>query len=458
MKTINLKTGAVTVYSDDGSVDELDALAEAGKIGPVSASKVQTIVPKWMPEGTAPNAQAVIDVLASGHYVTPEMYGAKGDGQTDDTAAFKAALAEADRIKRPLVATGDYKLSETIKISRDKSAIFVPGEIHYVDPNSYAFDVHCKYSELHINRMLSDGMGIKFERRADDNVEVDRNTCYLNNVYCTGTSILMHAETLGVQYNDIYIGASVISYSGDCVVMTADKPGRAWIGEPRFIGGQVRSDNGYAIRTGGEVNGPRFLGVSIEGSKKGMYLSACSNGSFTEMRRENASAIKFVGVNLNNYFSGHTTFAGDINLNEAKSGSGTDPIATFEEPLALGSFYAGEYATCADSSVITYRKRWSFKPRFRIQTVTATGSPEAPVIIGPLANKVFPSHFYTPANGNIKLCDMFDIGGVPELFVSTEGACNVYAPNGKLIAKLAGPYGRYRIFAFNETFWLAQKF
>lgn len=52
-------------------------------------------------------------------YVTPQMFGAVGDGITDDTQAFKDAIASG---KKVLVPAGDYMLTETI-IS-DDSIIF----------------------------------------------------------------------------------------------------------------------------------------------------------------------------------------------------------------------------------------------------------------------------------------------------------------------------------------------
>lgn len=48
-----------------------------------------------------------------GRTVTPERYGAKGDGITDDTAAFLAALAENRTV---FVPGGTYKLSDTLLI------------------------------------------------------------------------------------------------------------------------------------------------------------------------------------------------------------------------------------------------------------------------------------------------------------------------------------------------------
>lgn len=47
----------------------------------------------------------------SGGYVTPQMFGAKADGTTDDTAAFEAALASGERVVVPMAT---YKLTQVL--------------------------------------------------------------------------------------------------------------------------------------------------------------------------------------------------------------------------------------------------------------------------------------------------------------------------------------------------------
>lgn len=68
--------------------------------------------------------------------VTPQMYGAKGDGVTDDTQAFKNALAENDNV---FVPKGNYLITDTLDISYKKSLYSDDGQratIHYNGSNS----------------------------------------------------------------------------------------------------------------------------------------------------------------------------------------------------------------------------------------------------------------------------------------------------------------------------------
>lgn len=55
-------------------------------------------------------------------FVTPEMYGAKGDGSTDDTAAVKAAF-NAATANKPIILTGQYYCTGTITVKRDTTVI-----------------------------------------------------------------------------------------------------------------------------------------------------------------------------------------------------------------------------------------------------------------------------------------------------------------------------------------------
>jgi hypothetical protein len=57
-----------------------------------------------------------------GVFVTPEMYGAKGDGSTDDTLAIQAAFKAANANK-PIILTGQYYCTDTITVKRDTTVI-----------------------------------------------------------------------------------------------------------------------------------------------------------------------------------------------------------------------------------------------------------------------------------------------------------------------------------------------
>ena len=62
--------------------------------------------------------QATHDAVAALH-VTPEMFGAVGDGKADDTAALQMAIDRANELGRPVMFTGEYFVSKSVVLKRD---------------------------------------------------------------------------------------------------------------------------------------------------------------------------------------------------------------------------------------------------------------------------------------------------------------------------------------------------
>ena len=69
-------------------------------------------------------------------YVTPQMYGAKGDGVTDDTAAFQAAINAGRNIFVPLSNGQRYLITDTLVFSKQRQ--FIYGDIYAPDWAYYA--------------------------------------------------------------------------------------------------------------------------------------------------------------------------------------------------------------------------------------------------------------------------------------------------------------------------------
>ena len=84
------------------------------------AANVSTSVPASPTDSTVPSMKLVADTYIpnKGMYVTPQMFGAKADGTTDDYAAFAAALATGKPI---LLPAGRYKLSQQLVFDNNTS-------------------------------------------------------------------------------------------------------------------------------------------------------------------------------------------------------------------------------------------------------------------------------------------------------------------------------------------------
>lgn len=100
-----LETTAQTL---SGAVNELDT--KVGALETQNGNETLDTVAQTL-SGAVNELNDAVIILNKG-YVTPEMYGAKGDGVTDDTAALQACLDEADIV----FLNGTYLISDTLVI------------------------------------------------------------------------------------------------------------------------------------------------------------------------------------------------------------------------------------------------------------------------------------------------------------------------------------------------------
>lgn len=138
------------------------------------------------------NEGSLDGVIQSHVFVTPNMYGARGDGVTDDTAAFKNMLSAKKNIYIP---AGDYILSESL----DFTGLNVDGSVdaYLYFTNTSGDGVVCGYGSVrNINLVMRNeftGALLKVDEGAVNNYP-DRSTIENVNLYsqnnaCVGTFV-----------------------------------------------------------------------------------------------------------------------------------------------------------------------------------------------------------------------------------------------------------------------------
>lgn len=152
-------------------------------------------------------------------YVTPEMYGAAGDGVADDTQAIKDALAASDYVMLP----NKYKITDKIEIysnTRTEPKYFeIVGELicengflHVYEYNSYVFGGGAITGYAPEAFIVLGGLS--------DNQTINALNCIIDRLYIKATQ-----PTIGVMLRNYYLGlygcyCNTVSniYCEDCTV------------------------------------------------------------------------------------------------------------------------------------------------------------------------------------------------------------------------------------------------
>ena len=94
-------------------------------------------------------------------FVTPEMYGAVGDGETDDTEAVQSAFTNALLYKVGVLGSGNYLITDTITVTnsstQDNKVVEITGKLisNFSNKPVIIFD-HCEGWKINVNAISSD--------------------------------------------------------------------------------------------------------------------------------------------------------------------------------------------------------------------------------------------------------------------------------------------------------------
>lgn len=259
-------------------------------------------------------------------FVTPQMYGAKGDGINDDTNAIKTALQNHECVYFP---KGTYLISETISLSPNR--IIKSNYATIIRKSNVIFDMillnDC--SNITIDKLIIDGyanednlnMSIADDRFSGIKI-YEANNIILNDVYVKNTCNAEIEETnvhggicilksTNITLNDCIVndnyGSGIILYnnSSNCVINGGygkNNYGSAITGvsENLKISNFTALNNGY---TGISLNGKNNVAVNCISNNNGQgnpWVSGTYSGftlGHTENDAENSSLINCIAKN-----------------------------------------------------------------------------------------------------------------------------------------------------------------
>lgn len=248
-------------------------------------------------QGYANQAEAAAaEAKKASTYITPEQFGAKGDGVTDDTAAIKQALMQ----NKLVIGNGKYKITDSITVTSETRAIFTNRIIYTGD--SAAIIITGSYSDLYFYAVQSSAVGILFESTEG----IAYNHISINKMICTDDCLYMHAESSkGIFYN--FFNFAYLDSGKNCIHLKVENAANAFIGENSFYGGKCHhGDWAVYCDSAAEygITGVKLYNIGIEGVTNGIYFRNVKNSIISEPRYaeliQTGLAIKMAGKSTHN--------------------------------------------------------------------------------------------------------------------------------------------------------------
>lgn len=194
-------------------------------------------------------------------YYTPEMYGAKGDGVSDDSDAIQTCFDNIKNNKGAVLMTGTYFIAKPVIITGWGIKIIGNGNIIY-NGNDYAVKIHnCTYSTICFGTILSNGGGgilIYNTSSSDYNQYIN---FYINKI--TALTNCYKSESVNGSWNN-----EIRIYNTHCGTFNYTKGG---------------SSKGIYITDNDITNGWRIVNVGFEEINYGLYTEIIGNDKYCEV-------------------------------------------------------------------------------------------------------------------------------------------------------------------------------
>lgn len=208
------------------------------------------------------------------NYVTPQMFGGKGDGVTDDTSAIQNAINTGKIVFLP---GGTYKVTDTIRTTHD---FYCSGELHYVGTGK-CLSCGANFQNIFIN-------GINCDNFNGTAITIENNNCHGINLHVKairnadiGINLMADSINNYIQYCNIsfdWIEANIN--------INAISSNKGWINHNIFKGGELHGKTGLKFTNLNDdyIDSNMFYNVGFEGLLKYMELERCQYFRFFNSR------------------------------------------------------------------------------------------------------------------------------------------------------------------------------
>lgn len=204
-------------------------------------------------------------------YLTPEDFGAAGDGATDDSEAIAMCLNAASEQKKTIVMASTYFIASPILITQSGLDI-IANDIVYGGKDA-AIKIQGQQNTLKIHSITSGGIGIVFT--GDGTKLINYNLIDVNTIQSFSHGVVFYLNKIGIIQNTIrfnYIKCGGIGCYGIAYLDHESKLDSAFVGESNFYGGHISSCEWACYKVGGNA---KFYGIHVESDVEGgFYIAA----------------------------------------------------------------------------------------------------------------------------------------------------------------------------------------
>ena len=234
------------------------------------------------------------EVVASLTYLTPEDFGAIGDGSTDDIEAITMCLEQAKTTKQTVLMAKKYYISSPINIDNGNLNIFI-NDVVYTGTDC-AVKISSAYNTVKIHSIVSSGVGLGF--CASGTANVVYNMVEVNNITSASHGIGFYTTPKNLHQNTVHFG--YIKAGGtDCYgIAYFVENENNYCTENNFYGGHISNCDWAVYKVGGNS---KCYSFHIEGNVKGGFYIEDGNIQIFHPRTAEAQAegefayYKFVG-------------------------------------------------------------------------------------------------------------------------------------------------------------------
>ena len=203
-------------------------------------------------------------------YLTPEAFGAIGDGYADDTEAVKACITKAAETTQTVFMAKKYLISSPIEIFQNGLNL-IANDIVY-SGTDVAIKIQGSNNTLKLHNLTSSGIGIVFTGASEKHMYY--NSIDINTIQSNSHGIVFYFNQVGIGQNTIRFNLIKCNGTGCYGIAYLDhenKVDTAYIGENNFYGGRITNCEWACYKVCGNA---KFYGIHVEGEVEGGFYIA----------------------------------------------------------------------------------------------------------------------------------------------------------------------------------------